>query len=104
MPVTTDRLLAATQARAALRDGRVRKLRVRLGLSQRELAEAVGADESALSRWEAGLRVPRTAVAERLGLVLRALEETLESAKPAVGADFRTSRDDDVEPNGTSAR
>ena len=71
---TTDRLRAAAAARAALREGRVRALRAEHGFSQRELAEAVGVHESALSRWESGERVPRTEAAARLALVLRALE------------------------------
>jgi transcriptional regulator with XRE-family HTH domain len=76
MAAQTDRLLAAAAARAALREGRLRELRERHGFSQRELAEAVGVHESALSRWESGERVPRTDAAARLAAVLRALEST----------------------------
>lgn len=74
MSAQTDRLVAAASAREAIREGRLRELRVRLGFSQRELAEAVGVHESALSRWESGERVPRLDTAARLALVLRALE------------------------------
>ena len=74
MSAQTDRLVAAAAAREAIREGRLRDLRERLGFSQRELAEAVGVHESALSRWESGERVPRTDAAVRLARVLRALE------------------------------
>jgi len=70
----TDRLTAVIRARSALRVGRFRELRERHGLSQRELARALGVDESALSRWETHSRVPREGAAERLYAVLRVLE------------------------------
>jgi DNA-binding transcriptional regulator YiaG len=73
--VKIDRLLAISQARAALTSGRLRELREAHGLSQRELAQALGVDETAVSRWELGNRVPRAEVAERLHGLLRALEE-----------------------------
>jgi transcriptional regulator with XRE-family HTH domain len=82
MSAGTDRLLAASQARAALRDGRLRELREFHGFSQRELAEAVGVDESALSRWESGKRVPRIDAAARLAFVLRRLEQAARKGDP----------------------
>jgi transcriptional regulator with XRE-family HTH domain len=69
------RLVAISAARTAIREGRLRKLRERHGFSQRELARALGVGESAVSRWESGNRVPREAVAERLNVLLRALED-----------------------------
>ena len=71
-----DRLMAISQARSALREGRVRELRESHGLSQRELARALGVDETALSRWENGSRMPRSGAAERLYGVLKVLEGT----------------------------
>lgn len=71
----TDRLVAISAARAAIRAGRLRQLRERHGFSQRELARALGVGESTVSRWESGNRVPRAEVAERLNVLLRALEE-----------------------------
>jgi DNA-binding transcriptional regulator YiaG len=70
-----ERLQAISLARAAIRDGQLRELRERLGLSQRELGRALGVDESAVSRWESGERVPRAAQAVRLHGLMRALEE-----------------------------
>jgi transcriptional regulator with XRE-family HTH domain len=74
MSRSTEQLLAASEARAALREGRFRELRESHGFSQGEVARTVGVDVSALWRWEAGLRTPRLEVAARLALVLRALE------------------------------
>ena len=54
--------------------GQVRALRQHLGLSQRELAEELGARQQTISEWETGLYQPRgvsarllTLVAERAG-------------------------------------
>jgi transcriptional regulator with XRE-family HTH domain len=89
VPIITERkverLRAIAEGRAAIRSGRLRELRERLGLSQRELARALDVDESAVSRWEAGERVPREAAAERLAALLRVLEvDPSESATPAL--------------------
>ena len=100
MASDTKRLVAVSQTRVALREGRLRKARVGLGLSQRELADAIGGgvDAATISRWENGLRVPRTAAAERVGRVLRALEAALERATPAVAGDSASlSQLDDAE-------
>ena len=69
-----ERLQAISAARAAVRDGRLRDLRERMGLSQRELGHALGVDTSAVSRWESGDRMPREAQAVRLHGLLRVLE------------------------------
>lgn len=54
---------------------RVRRLRARLGLTQRELAEELGVRQQTVSEWETGAYRPRGAsarllriVAERTGL------------------------------------
>jgi transcriptional regulator with XRE-family HTH domain len=81
------RLRAISEARAALREGRFRDLREPHGLSQRELARALDVDESAVSRWESGARVPREEAAERISALLRALDDPSESATPAVAGE-----------------
>lgn len=103
--VAEKRVVEVAETRAALRAGRVRRLRIKLGLSQRELAEAVGGgvDAATISRWENGVRVPRTAAAARLAAVLRALEAALQSASPAVAGDSAT-RDQLTDANGTPPR
>lgn len=45
----------------------------RLGMSQRELAQIINAEEASVSRWANGLRIPdhwRPKLAEALGLVV----------------------------------
>src|SRR3954466_7734233 len=62
------------EARAALAAGRARDTRLRAKLSQPEVAQALGVSASCVSRWEAGVRIPRGDFAERLARLLRALE------------------------------
>lgn len=52
----------------------IAKRRKALGLTQERLAELVGVDRTTCVHWESGRRQPEGAVAERLELVLRALE------------------------------
>lgn len=54
--------------------GNVGERRKALGLTQERLAELVGVDRTTCVHWESGRRQPEGAVAERLELVLRALE------------------------------
>jgi transcriptional regulator with XRE-family HTH domain len=69
------RLVAVSEARALVREGRLRTLREQHGFSQLAIARALGVDASAVSRWEAGDRVPREQAAERLHVLLSALEK-----------------------------
>jgi transcriptional regulator with XRE-family HTH domain len=74
-----ERLLAISEVRAMLREGRLRELRERHSLSQHELARALGVDPSTVSRWESGERVPLEAAAARLHAFLSALERATSS-------------------------
>lgn len=56
-----------------LHEGELIELREARGLSQAQLAEMIGVDGSTLSRWEAGLRRPRT---EQLVRLVEALAAT----------------------------
>jgi transcriptional regulator with XRE-family HTH domain len=69
------RLAAIADGRAAARDGRLRELRVQAGLSQSELAEAVGVTRATIARWELGIRSPARREAERLTTVLNLLRD-----------------------------
>ena len=69
---TTD-LSLLVEARTAARTGEGVAVREAAGLSQGELARAVGISPGTLSRWEAGLRKPTGPAALRYARVLRAL-------------------------------
>jgi transcriptional regulator with XRE-family HTH domain len=60
METTADRLRASIRVLKALPAPEQRaELRKNLGLSQRELAAAVGVSEAAIGHWERGIRHPR---------------------------------------------
>ncbi len=52
-------LLELTRLRTFLRTGAGRELRLRAGLSLREVAEAVGTSNVTVLKWERGDQVPR---------------------------------------------
>jgi transcriptional regulator with XRE-family HTH domain len=59
-----------------------RLLRERAGLTQAELARAVGVDRATVSRWEAGIRSPRGGSRAAYGAVLQRLgDEALAAAR-----------------------
>jgi len=62
MSAAIDVLVAEAHARQALPPVEIRRLlRQRVGISQQELADALGVSRPALSRWESGDRSPRGA-------------------------------------------
>jgi DNA-binding XRE family transcriptional regulator len=64
-------LLARAHQRRRLPDPPARRiLRVRAGLSQGQLAAALGVSPAALSRWESGTRTPVGPFAEAYGAAL----------------------------------
>lgn len=65
---------------------RVRRLRVRLGLTQRELANELGVRQQTVSEWETGAYQPRGASARLLRLVAeRAGLDTYDAGPPQPG-------------------
>lgn len=68
-----DTIAGRGVVRRLFKDGTVRSVRLDLGFSQAELAEAVGVDESSWSRWESGTRTPRAEVADRAAGVVAGL-------------------------------
>lgn len=74
-PVNTDELEALRRVRRWARSGRARAIRTEAGVSQSELDRSVGVDQSLISLWERGLRVPRGAAALRYAAALESLEE-----------------------------
>lgn len=63
-------LLRLTDARRHAADGSGRAIRLAAGVSMREVAEAIGATESRLSRWETGKVRPKGEVGARWAALL----------------------------------
>jgi DNA-binding transcriptional regulator YiaG len=75
MAVLKRDVVELSEARHAASDGRLRAVRLQAKLSQADVARALGVAEATISRWEAGIRRPRRAEAERLAALLRLLED-----------------------------
>jgi DNA-binding transcriptional regulator YiaG len=76
MPTSTEtdiRLLI--EAREAAKSGRAERVRVAAGLSQAEIAAAIGVTAPCVSRWEAGDRRPRGAAAIAYARLLQELDQ-----------------------------
>ena len=74
-----ERLISTVRARRRLPGPAARRLlRARAGLTQEEIAEALGVTRAAISRWETGNRNPRGPMLESYLVVLErlAVEET----------------------------
>lgn len=65
----------------------MRELRRRKLLTQKELAEAVGASYQTIQRWESGESTPRPAAMRRLCAVLDVTAEALLAALEATAAE-----------------
>jgi DNA-binding XRE family transcriptional regulator len=67
-------LVALAEVRASAANGEAKRIRERHRLTQQEIADAIGVSPSAISRWEAGDRLPRGQAAKQYAAVLRTLE------------------------------
>jgi DNA-binding transcriptional regulator YiaG len=72
--MTNGQLVLMCRARKATTTSEAFGIRVAAYLSQREVADAIGVHPATVSRWEAGLRVPRGLAAARYGRLLNELE------------------------------
>lgn len=61
------------EARRLARSGEARAIREKAGVSQAEVAAALGVHETTVARWEKGVRSPRGPVAQRYGRLIRSL-------------------------------
>jgi transcriptional regulator with XRE-family HTH domain len=73
--LSEEEALLIVAARAAGRNGRLRRVREAAGLSQQEFADAVGTSRGNVDSWENGTTRPRREPAIRLARLLRALEK-----------------------------
>jgi transcriptional regulator with XRE-family HTH domain len=72
--MTITDLARLTRVRVAAANGRARALRQAAGLTQAEIAAAVGVAQPTVALWESGRRVPRGAAALRYAEALETLE------------------------------
>lgn len=67
MPVvefdSVDGAVALSIVRALVKSGAAKEIRLRHGLSLQDVADAIGADQSTVGRWERGERRPDSSVA-----------------------------------------
>jgi DNA-binding transcriptional regulator YiaG len=73
----SDELRLIIEARESARSGRGARIRRAAGVSQVELADAIGVHGVSVSRWERGVRCPRGVAAIRYARLLRELSERL---------------------------
>lgn len=73
--MNADDLVAVVRLRADVRAGLVREVRERAGLSQAEVANAVGAHRATVTLWEQGRRVPHGQAAVRYAHLLDKLRQ-----------------------------
>jgi transcriptional regulator with XRE-family HTH domain len=78
--MSNSELVLLMEARDAAQSGRGRRIRLAAGLSQAELAAAVGVSPVAISRWEAGDRRPRGGAAVAYAQLLRELAQEVARA------------------------
>jgi DNA-binding transcriptional regulator YiaG len=68
----------------------VRALRVRLGLTQRELADAIGVRQQTVSEWETGMYRPRGASVRMLRAVAERVVQPYDAGPPVPRTPSRT--------------
>lgn len=86
--MTITDLARLQRVRAAAANGRAREVRKRAGLTQAEIADAIGVSQPTIGLWETGKRVPRGAPALRYAEALETLEQGAEATHhPTGGSD-----------------
>lgn len=70
MEPTLESIANLVEVRAATRSGKARQLRERARITQGEVAAALGVTRACVSHWEAGVRKPSGAAAQRYAQLL----------------------------------
>ena len=84
MPDLLDQLLIEARLSRSLPAPPLRRLlRERAGLSQQDIADVIGVSRPAVTRWESGLRLPRTAARARYAELLERLREEVSTERRA---------------------
>lgn len=79
-----DRIVQLANARRRVRDSKTaRDIRIRAGLTEEDMAQALGVTQSTISRWEGGSRQPRGDAAIRWAELLAKLERVNADAASA---------------------
>jgi DNA-binding XRE family transcriptional regulator len=71
--MSIDDAVRLADVRQAVRSGSARRIRQAAGLTQADVAAAVGVERATVGLWETGARVPRSAVALRYAELLSRL-------------------------------
>jgi transcriptional regulator with XRE-family HTH domain len=69
--------LTVARVRSWLRSGRARAIRRRAGMSQADVARAIGTDAPQISRWESGMTTPHRDSALKLARLYDELEKII---------------------------
>jgi transcriptional regulator with XRE-family HTH domain len=78
--------IAVARVRSWLRSGQARAIRRKTGMSQADVARAIGADMSRISRWESGACAPHRDSALKLARLYDGLEEIIRDEETAEAA------------------
>lgn len=79
LPTPGEDLIYAMRARTMCASGEARRIRKAAGLSLRDAAGAIGADNKTLFKWESGECVPTAYYASSYGRLLEALQREVAS-------------------------
>jgi transcriptional regulator with XRE-family HTH domain len=75
--------VTVARVRSWLRSGRARAIRQRAGISQAEVARAVGTDHAQISRWESGSPAPHRDSALKLARLYDRMEKIIRDENAA---------------------
>lgn len=81
-PASPEDLTRIAKVRAMCASGDARRIREKARVTLREVATAIGADMSAVARWETGAAMPTTQFVLAYGDALKAMARSATRTKP----------------------